>query len=68
MKTEKKASSWGGKRIGAGKKPLYQEPTINMTFRIPESHKDIVRELVREYLNKLKMPIQSKKQESEYGC
>jgi hypothetical protein len=66
MKT--KSSSWGGKRIGAGKKPLYQEPTSNMTFRVPVSHKDMVKELVREYLNKLKMPKESAKEQSENEC
>lgn len=69
METQQKTNNtWGGVRAGAGKKSLYKEPTTNMTFRVPVSHRDIVRKLVREYLEKLKIHPQPKKQESEYGC
>jgi hypothetical protein len=69
---EKPKSSWGGKRAGAGKKSIYHEPTINVTFRIPHTHKEAVRALVNEYLNKLKkttiQTTQTTPKEPEYGC
>jgi hypothetical protein len=69
MKTQQKTSNgWGGRRAGAGKKSLYQEPTANMTFRVPVSHKDMVRRLVMEYLDKLKKPIAKDTHIPEYGC
>lgn len=69
MKTQQKTTSgWGGKREGAGKKPIYEEPTTNVTFRVPISHKEYVRKIVREYLDGLKYAAKSKKQEPEYGC
>ena len=69
MKTQQKTSNgWGGRRAGAGKKSLYKEPTANMTFRVPVSHKDSIRKLVMDYLDRLKIPVQKKMQESEYGC
>lgn len=69
METQQKTiNTWGGKRDGAGKKPLYEEVTTNITFRVPVSHKELIRVMVKDYLNKLKKPVQSKRQESEYGC
>ncbi len=67
METQQK-TGWGGKRDGAGKKSLYQEPTANMTFRVPISHRDEVRRLIRQYLETLKTQPIPKKQEPEYGC
>lgn len=46
MKQEKR----GGKRINAGAKPKYTEPTKTTTFRIPISKIDEVKKLVREFL------------------
>lgn len=63
MEQDKK---WGGKRQGAGRLPKYGEPTINITFRIPISSKEIVANLVKAYLNTLDTNI--KRQPSEYGC
>lgn len=57
---------WGGKRQGAGRLPKYGEPTINITFRIPTSSKEIVIALVKTYLNTLNK--NTKKEPSEYGC
>jgi hypothetical protein len=68
---DKPKNGWGGKRVGAGKKSIYKEPTINMTFRVPKTHKDTVRALVNDYLNKVKTTIQQQqntKREPDYGC
>jgi hypothetical protein len=63
-------NSWGGKRVGAGKKSEYKEPTANITFRVPQSQKEIIRKMVSEYLAKFKHPYVSKaKQRGDYyGC
>ena len=51
-----KKQTRGGKRPHAGRKLKYGEPTINITFRIPESCKDEVRNLVNDYLKKKATP------------
>ena len=44
----------GGKRINAGRKPEYNEPTDTIAFRVPISHKESIKRIVKEYLSKLK--------------
>lgn len=39
---------------GGGRKPEYNEPTDTIAFRVPISHKDSIKRIVKEYLNKLK--------------
>jgi hypothetical protein len=41
----------GGRRTGAGSKLKYGEPTINITFRIPQSKKDQIKAMVKKYLS-----------------
>lgn len=60
----------GGYREGAGAKPLYGERTVNITFRVPESHKSTIRRMVYDYMDGLKT---NRKQQTEhnipdYGC
>ena len=43
-------STRGGVRAGAGRKPKYGEPTINITLRVPISHKLIIYKMVANYL------------------
>ena len=45
----------GGTRQGSGAKPKYGEPTTNITFRIPVSKKEYVKNMVKVYLNSLKL-------------
>jgi hypothetical protein len=40
----------GGKRLNAGSKPKYNEPTKTTAFRIPISKIDEVKKLVRDFL------------------
>jgi len=40
----------GGKRLNAGSKPKYNEPTKTTAFRVPISKTDEVKKLVREFL------------------
>ena len=40
----------GGKRLNAGAKPKYNEPTKTTAFRIPISKIDEVKKLVRDFL------------------
>ena len=63
-------NTWGGKRAGAGKKSDYGEQTANITFRVPLSQKEIIREMVRQYLTKFKHPYVSKSKQrgDHYGC
>jgi len=69
MKQEKKENR-GGKRLGAGQPFKYGEKTINITFRIPTSHKELIKAMVKEYLDrvstehKLNKPTKSE----HYGC
>jgi hypothetical protein len=54
MEQQKKGR--GGKRIGAGRTHKYGEPTINITFRVPISSKETIRNLVNAYLDSLVAP------------
>jgi hypothetical protein len=45
----------GGTRQGSGAKLKYGEPTIMVSFRIPNSKKNHVQNLVKVYLNGLKL-------------
>lgn len=40
----------GGKRIGAGRKPKYNEATVTVSFRVPESMKEKVKQMVHRIL------------------
>ena len=40
----------GGKRKNSGAKPKYNEPTTTISFRVPESHADKIKSLVKDYL------------------
>jgi len=53
-KKPKKIERRGGKRAGAGQPLLYGETTINITFRIPKSRKQEVKEVVYEFLKQFK--------------
>jgi hypothetical protein len=64
MEQQKKGR--GGKRIGAGRTHKYGEPTINITFRVPISSKETIRNLVNAYLDSLVTP--KKIHEPEDGC
>jgi len=64
MEQQKKGR--GGKRIGAGRTHKYGEPTINITFRVPISSKETIRNLVNAYLDSLVAP--KKINEPEDGC
>jgi hypothetical protein len=64
MEQQKKGR--GGKRIGAGRTHKYGEPTINITFRVPISSKETIRNLVNAYLVSLVAP--KKIYEPEDGC
>ena len=64
MEQQKKGR--GGKRIGAGRTHKYGEPTINITFRVPISSKETIRNLVNAYLDSLVVP--KKIHETEGGC
>lgn len=43
----------GGSRQNSGAKPKYNEPTIPVAFRVPESHANKVKSIVKDYLNKI---------------
>lgn len=43
----------GGKREGAGAKHKYGEPTTTVAFRIPKSHKDSIKKIIRVYLDQV---------------
>lgn len=53
MEQIKKKDNRGGKRIGAGHPFKYGEKTINITFRIPTTHKALIKAMVKEYLDKI---------------
>lgn len=65
-----KKDNRGGKRLGAGHPFKYGEKTKNITFRIPESHKEIIKAMVKEYLDKISAEYKSKKstKSEHYGC
>lgn len=62
MNTEKR----GGRRPGAGRKPMYGETMQTISFRVPKSVKDNVRQMIRNYLATLTMD--RKPHEPEDGC
>jgi len=66
----KKKDNRGGKRVGAGHPFKYGERTINITFRIPTSHKELIKVMVKQYLDKVSANYkESKPTKSEhYGC
>jgi basic membrane lipoprotein Med (substrate-binding protein (PBP1-ABC) superfamily) len=65
-----KKENRGGKRIGAGHPFKYGEKTINITFRIPTSHKQLIKAMVKEYLDKVSAEYKSSKptKSEHYGC
>jgi len=65
-----KKENRGGKRLGAGHPFKYGERTINITFRIPTSHKEIIKVMVKEYLDKVSNEYKSNKstKSEHYGC
>ena len=60
----------GGKREGAGPPFKYGEKTINITFRIPASHKDLIKVMIKDYLDKVSNEFKSNKstKSEHYGC
>jgi hypothetical protein len=56
----------GGRRPGAGRKSMYGEAMTTISFRVPKSVKENVRQMIRSYLQTLK--IENKKHDPEYGC
>lgn len=42
------------RKPGGGRKPEYNEPTTTIAFRVPISHKESIKRIVKEYLSKLK--------------
>jgi hypothetical protein len=57
----------GGARIGAGRKSKYGEPTVNITLRVPISHKDLIYKMVSDYLSSIAFQNKTHIQE-HYGC
>jgi hypothetical protein len=51
-KTKQKNPNWGGARSNAGRKKKYGETTKVMTFRVPISKLEAVKEAIRYILNK----------------
>jgi hypothetical protein len=62
MKIEKR----GGRRLGAGRKSMYGESMTTISFRVPTSAKESIRQMVRNYLSDL--TIKRKQHEPEDGC
>jgi hypothetical protein len=54
MNKETKIERRGGIREGAGQPLLYGEKTINITFRIPKSHKQEIKEYMYAFLKQFK--------------
>jgi hypothetical protein len=52
--SEEKIERRGGIRKGAGQPLLYGEKTINITFRIPKSHKQEIKEYMYDFLKQFK--------------
>lgn len=70
---EIKKENRGGKRAGAGPPFKYGEKTMNITFRIPMTHKQIIKSMVKEYLDKVSAEYESNKlnksnKSEHYGC
>ena len=66
-----KKDNRGGKRVGAGHPFKYGERTINITFRIPTSHKELIKVMVKQYLDKVSSNYKESKptkSEQHYGC
>jgi hypothetical protein len=65
-----KKENRGGKRLGAGHPFKYGEKTSNITFRIPTSHKEIIKSMVKEYLDKVSNDYKTSKptKSEHYGC
>lgn len=63
---EQQKKQRGGRRKGAGRKSLYGEKMATVCFRVPVSAKETVLQMVRVYLQTLK--IENKKHDPEYGC
>jgi len=51
-KTNEKNPNWGGARSNAGRKKKYGETTKVMTFRVPISKLEAVKEAIQYVLNK----------------
>lgn len=69
MKSEAKAKdNRGGRREGAGRLPKYGEPTATLCFRVPQTSREKITAMVRDYLETLKLEHKQKKREPEYGC
>jgi len=70
MESENIKTGRGGYREGAGAKQLYGEPTVNITFRVPESHKSTIRRMVYDYMDGLKTNPKNEPKHNipEYGC
>ncbi len=67
--TEEKKGKHGGKRVGAGPKFKYGELTSNITLRVPNSKKEDVRKLVRDYLRDYVVTRdRSESKGGYYGC
>lgn len=46
-----KNPNWGGSRKNAGRKKKYGEPTVVVTFRVPASKVDAIKEAMHYFLN-----------------
>jgi hypothetical protein len=70
MKEITKKDNRGGKRVGAGHPFKYGERTINITFRIPTSHKELIKAMVKEYLDRVSAEYKTSKptKSEHYGC
>lgn len=44
------AKKHGGKRNGAGRKRIYTEETQTISFRVPKSKTDQIKQIVKKYL------------------
>ena len=66
--TSKPISKRGGRREGAGRSKQYGEQTSTLCFRVPQTHREKITAMVREYLETLKLEYKSTKREPEYGC
>jgi hypothetical protein len=67
-KMEQVKPTRGGARIGAGRKAKYGEPTINITLRVPVSHKDLIYKMVSDYLASLVFETKKTHIQEHYGC
>lgn len=68
MNTEQKRKDGrGGKREGAGRHSQYGSPTATLCFRVPQTHREAIKTMVRNYLESIKV-AKKRKIEPEYGC